>query len=335
MNNKAVLALAGACVLTVAVIAALILHQHHWTPLSLRLQGAVIRRDANPRNELPISGAQITATDGVHSVTTQSDASGYFALTVHGILLPQRMIDLRFNAPGYAPLQMQARFRLRPENGQLYIAALEPVAQPAGDNPSKPATVISNIRVRYTVNAQSEENIGSAVRTFTVVHHGSEPCNHRSPCSPDGLWRAAAGSTTMDAGSGNEFRNVRASCIAGPCPFTQIDASDFIHGGRTVTASAIDWSDTATFLLEAEVFHATVSGGVRHSYPVIFERTLNFTLPESEEGVSIEAELNGAPMVFPLGPQLYLSWATCIVRTNAEAEKSTVYRCELKPGYRF
>ncbi len=74
---------------------------------------------------------------------------------------------------------------------------------------------------------------------------------------------------------------------------------------------------------------------MRESYPVIFGQTLNFTLPPTEEGVSIEAELDGTPMVFPLGPDLYLSWATCTARTNREAEKSTVYRCELKPGYRF
>jgi hypothetical protein len=40
--------------------------------------------------------------------------------------------------------------------------------------------------------------------------------------------------------------------------------------------------------------------------------------------------------VFPLGPNLSLSWATCNVRIGTEEEeKTTVYRCELKPGYRF
>jgi len=40
-------------------------------------------------------------------------------------------------------------------------------------------------------------------------------------------------------------------------------------------------------------------------------------------------------MVFPLGPNLSLSWAACNVRTGPEQDKTTVYRCELKPGYRF
>jgi hypothetical protein len=87
--------------------------------------------------------------------------------------------------------------------------------------------------------------------------------------------------------------------------------------------------------LEAEVFHTAISSTVRESYPVVFGRALSFTLPATEEGVSLEAEVNGAPMVFPIGPALYLSWATCTARTNSEDEKTTVYRCELKAGFRF
>jgi len=50
--------------------------------------------------------------------------------------------------------------------------------------------------------------------------------------------------------------------------------------------------------------------------------------------VSLEADVDTVPMVFPLGPDLYLSWATCTVRNNSDPEKTAVYRCELKPGYR-
>src|SRR5260370_541360 len=48
---------------------------------------------------------------------------------------------------------------------------------------------------------------------------------------------------------GNEFRNARASCIAGPCPFTRIEADQFSQGGQTITASAPDCSDPATLIL--------------------------------------------------------------------------------------
>jgi hypothetical protein len=140
---------------------------------------------------------------------------------------------------------------------------------------------------------------------------------------------------SLDAGADNTFENVRASCIAGPCPFTRIDTSGFIHGGRNIHIAALNWSNTATFLLEAEVYHTAISSNVRELYPVIFGRTLNFTLPPTQEGVSLEAEMDGSPMVFPLGPNLNLSWATCTVRTGTDKEKTTVYRCELKPDYRF
>jgi hypothetical protein len=177
--------------------------------------------------------------------------------------------------------------------------------------------------------------VGSAVRTFQVGNKGNVPCDHRSPCSPDGKWKAASASVSLDAGADHTFGNVRASCIAGPCPFTRIDSSGFIQGGRNIRVSASDWSDTATFLLEAEVYQTAISSNVRELYPVIFGRTLNFTLPPTQEGVSLEADVDGSPMVFPLGPNLNLSWATCTVRTGTDTEKTTVYRCELKPDYRF
>jgi hypothetical protein len=108
-----------------------------------------------------------------------------------------------------------------------------------------------------------------------------------------------------------------------------------VNGGRNISVSVSDWSDTATFLLEAEVLHTAISSNVRESYPVVFGRTLSFTLPATEEGVSLEADVDGTHMVFPLGPELFLSWATCAASTNGEEEKTAVYRCELKPGFRF
>ena len=168
-----------------------------------------------------------------------------------------------------------------------------------------------------------------------MVNKGNVPCDHQSPCSPDGKWKAASVDGVARCRGRQYLRNITASCIAGPCPFTRIDSSGFIHGGRKISVTALNWSDTATFLMEAEVYHTAISSEVRELYPVIFGQTLNFTLPPTQEGVSLEAELDGAPMVFPLGPNLSLSWATCNVRTGMEEEKTTVYRCELKPGYRF
>jgi hypothetical protein len=41
----------------------------------------------------------------------------------------------------------------------------------------------------------------------------------------------------------------------------------------------------------------------------------------------------GETIIFPLGPDLFLSWASCNSRMNPD--HTSVYRCELKPGYRF
>ena len=105
------------------------------------------------------------------------------------------------------------------------------------------------------------------------------------------------------------------------------------QGGRLLTVSARNWSDTATFLLEAEVFHPMASELIHESYPVIFGEALNFTLPSSAEGVNIEAEIDGQTIIFPLGPALLLSWATCTAHVNPDHTR--VYSCELKPAYRF
>lgn len=57
------------------------------------------------------------------------------------------------------------------------------------------------------------------------------------------------------------------------------------------------------------------------------------SLPASAEGPTLDAELNGEDMVFPLGPNLSLSWAHCTQRKSTE--QSVLYQCELRSGYRF
>jgi hypothetical protein len=72
---------------------------------------------------------------------------------------------------------------------------------------------------------------------------------------------------------------------------------------------------------------------IRQAFPVIIDQAMNFTLPASAEGASIEAKLDGSPIVFPLGPTPTLSWANCSVRTGQD--QARVFWCELRPGYRF
>jgi hypothetical protein len=299
------------------------------------IEGAVIQSDPDVQNQLPIAGVAITASDGVKSATTQSDAAGYFKLVLKKGVLSDRPVTVTFERAGYQPFEITVQTGRLKIPKQLYVARMKPIAIKAPVKASPKLTVVSNIRVRYTINARTDTNIGSAVKTFQVVNKGDVPCDPHSLCSPDGKWRAASASVSLDAGADNSFGNIRASCIAGPCPFTRIDSRGFVNGGRNISVSALNWSDTATFLLQAEVSHTAIGANVRELHPVQFGQALNFTVPPSQEGVSLEAELDGAPMVFPLGPNLSLSWATCSMRNGTEEEQTVAYRCELKPGYRF
>jgi hypothetical protein len=300
------------------------------------IEGAVIQHDADTKNELPVADVVITASDGFRSATTLSDAAGHFKLVLQKRVLSEQPITVTFRNPRYEPLDLTVQTGRLQTKPQLYIAAMVPIVQETATGSNHPLIQVSDIRVRYTLNSRNETNVATAVRTFQVVNKGDVPCDHQSPCSPDGRWKAASVILPLDAGTDNSFQNVTASCIAGPCPFTRIDSSGFIHGGRKISVTALNWSDTATFLMEAEVYHSAINSEVRELYPVTFGQTLNFTLPPTQEGVSLEADIDGASMVFPLGPNLSLSWATCNVRTGTEEqEKTTVYRCELKPGYRF
>lgn len=322
-------------VVTISVVI-LLVWARRWAPRQIIIQGAVIRNDTDARKRPPVSNVLIAASNGVSTIDVRSDASGYFKVVLPALLRPEQTLTLDFRRDGYKPLSLTYHATLRGLEDQLYVEALDPLPEKSETPVNRPAQVVSNVRIRYTFNSETDSEVGSAVNTFQAVNTANVPCNRRQPCSPDGRWKASSGSISMDAGAGNEFRNVRASCIAGPCPFTRIDDSRMKDGARGITASAISWAGTATFLVEAEVFHPAMTSRVRESYPVIFGRDLSFTVPPTQEGVSIEAEINGMPMVFPLGPDLYLSWATCTASKDEQRESgATAYSCELKPGYRF
>ncbi len=307
-------------VLLAAVVAALL---HRRQPVTLR--GAVLQQDRDPNKQLPLANVEIVATNALGSGTTVSNASGYFSLTLPKGLRRRQQVLLQFRRKDYQPLDVDDFI-----GDKIYLARMVPTHQETIAE-TRTASVVSNARIRYSVKATTEANIGSAVKTFQVVNSANVPCNKQPPCSPDGKWKASTGSLSLDAGEGNEFRNARISCIAGPCPFTKIERESLSQDGRRFDVSVRNWSDTATFLLEAEVVHPMTSDMVREMYPVKFGRALNFSLPPAAEGPSIEADLDGEAIVFPLGPDLILRWANCQV--GIDKDQSKTYRCEVKPGY--
>ncbi len=292
------------------------------------IEGAVLRQDTDPRQQVPIANARITVEDGLASADGLSDATGYFHILLLPGFGPRQAVTLVFRHAGFEPLRLTGT-----ADGSLWLARMNPLPSPAPTDVSAPASVLSHVRIRYTVKVESTANVGSGERTFRVVNTANVPCQRQRPCSPDGRWKAAIGSASLDAGEGNEFRNARLSCIAGPCPFTAIDSDGFTRGGRRIAVSILNWSDTTTFVLEGEVVRHVVNDAVRESYPVIFGPSMSFTLPDAAEGPSIEADLNGSPIVYPLGPNLLLSWARC--RERDDPRHNQLYRCDLNPGYQF
>ncbi len=333
MTGKTKIALWVAAVLTVAILIAGGLSLFFIRPRPplkpMVLTGVVLVRDSDPRKQIPVSDAEITAGTQNTTLRTTSDASGFFRLTVPpsaGQQQPQTA-NLQITHAGYFPYALNIA-----TGDQIYLAYLSSAAPKTSLPESRAQLSLANIRVRYSEKASTTNNTGSLVKTFEVNNKGNVPCAAKLPCSPDGKWKASIGSFTVE-GEGQEFRNVRLSCIAGPCPFTRIEPQTVIADGKRLAISVLNWSDTATFLLEAEVSQTIVVNVIRQSFPAIFGSSMSFTLPATGEGPSIEAELNGRNIVFPLGPDLIVSWGTCTVKVSADRTK--LYRCDLKPGYRF
>jgi hypothetical protein len=295
---------------------------------SISLTGVVLRQDTDPKKQLPIPNVKITATHGQRTATGESDSSGQFHIELSHGGWGEQYVSIALRHPGYQPTEITAVMA-----GELYVVRMSPVptqvAAPAGTR----EVLVKDVRVRYSEKTSLPVNVGSAAKTFTVPNVGNVPCGAKPPCSPDGKWKASLGGITMDAGAGQQFENARVSCIAGPCPFTKIETGAIPRPGRTITVQVRNWSDTVTFLVEAEVTRIQPSDAIREAYPAIYGQSMSFTLPSTAEGPSIEAELNGAEIVFPLGPALRLEWAECTLQAGADGTK--LYRCELKPGYEF
>jgi hypothetical protein len=290
------------------------------------ITGVVLRQDNDPRKQTPVADAEITASGGDSTAVGKSNAEGSFRLVLQPGLTPEQTVALHIRHKDYRPMDI-----LDSSRNQLFVARLEPLVAQTPVLPNIPKVVLKDVRVRYTVKSVTTINVGSAAKFFELSSTGNVPCNGQQPCSPDNKWKAKLNSISLDAGENSEFQNARLSCIAGPCPFSKVESDNFSHPGRSLRANILTWSDTVTYLAEAEVIRTMVSDMVRQSYPINFGSAMNFTLPATAEGPAIQADLNGTNIVFPLGPQLRLSWAACGLETAPDHTK--LYQCQLKPGY--
>jgi hypothetical protein len=331
LSRKAKFWLSGASVVLLAAILATVFVVVRLRSRNrvLSVTGAIVQQNEDTKKQSPIADVVVSIANDKTVAPVKSNTSGYFRLELTPTFKRGESITLQFRQPKYQPLDLKTAV-----GDTLYVVHLVPINANDGETPAnKPAVIVANVVIRYSTETNSEMNVGTGVTTFQVPNTGGVPCDPRGPCSPDGRWKASIGSAALDAGEGNVFRNARVFCIAGPCPFTKIENDDFSRGGRHIAVSVRNWSDTTTFLFQAEVFRQQVSDIVRESYPVIYGRTFNFSLPSTAEGPSLEAELDKTPITFPLGPDPRLSWASCSVIFGSRFSKS--YRCELKPGFKF
>ena len=316
-----------AAVILVA-IAGVALVVHRLQNQNASIEGVTLLQNADAHRQVPISDVLVTAVVRGASVRGRSDAAGFFRLTLPGLIWHSETVDLQFRHAGYQPLDIT-----QPLRDDIYVIRMSALAATTSAAGPVPQTPVKDVRVRYATKATMPVNVGSVARTFEVVNTGNVPCTHGDVCSPDGNWKAAIGGLTLDAGGGHQFRDVRVSCIAGPCPFTRTEPDQVSGGGQLIKLSVRNWSDTATFLVEAEVIQTMLSDIIRNAYPAIFGREMSFTLPPAAQGPSIEADMNGNEIVYPLGPALSLSWADC--RLQMAPDRTRLYRCELRSGFRF
>ena len=301
---------------------------------AITLEGSVLKQDADPSKRTPIPGVAVTATRGETELSSETDPTGYFHVRFSGGIQTGADLTLTFVKAGYKTVQMT------PSNpgDQLYVVQMEPVAASTTaartlreQAPAKIST-IKDVRVRYSFKDESTISVGAIAKEFMAPNKGNIPCRNIKPCSPDGKWKATLTILPIDTDRGNEFRNVRVSCIAGPCHFLKVD-HPVNEESPKLKISVLNWSDTSAFLVEADVIRTMVTNIVRQSYPFILGNTMNFALPPSSESVSVQANVDGKSIVFPLGPTLNLSWADCNVETSTGKDKT--YRCQLRPGYQF
>jgi hypothetical protein len=323
-SRRKIVAAAGVVALVAAAVGIWLLRTERISYVT----GTIIRDGGDAREQLPVPYAVVTAKTSSSTQETTSDATGFFRLQLVPALFPGEPVTLSIRHPDYESVEFS-----EPAQDKIHVVRIRP--KDPLDEPAKvePKHTISNVRVRYGVKNATTVNVGSAVKSLEVVNQGNVPCNQSPPCSPDGKWKASVASVALDAGDGNTFGRARVSCVAGPCPFTKVEQDELSADGRILTVGVRNWSDTVTYLVEAEVTDRTVNDTVRHSYPVLFGTSMNFTLPPGAQGPSIEAEMNGLDIVFPLGPKLILSWADCSVEFSPDQTK--LYRCKLKPEYRF
>src|ERR1700748_668477 len=116
---------------TAAVVLGLFLRTNRLRSINVRqsmlIEGAVIQHNADSKKQVPIADVVITASDGVASGTTRSEASGYFKLVLQKKVLSGTPVTVRFRHPSYKALDMNVQTGRLETQDALYVAGMIPI----------------------------------------------------------------------------------------------------------------------------------------------------------------------------------------------------------------
>ena len=177
-------------VATVIVFSLLLRIFHAAQPLTIK--GAIIVSSDDVNKRAPIPGVWISVEGDSENQHAFSSPTGFFELNLGKRVKSDQLLILQFRHPQYLPTDVTTL-----ATDGLFVARLAPIAEFGATAPSVAPTVVSNIKVRYTVKTTTMLNVGSTLKIFHVVNVGSVPCAGHYPCSPDEKWQATVGSATL------------------------------------------------------------------------------------------------------------------------------------------
>ena len=184
-------------------------------------------------------------------------------------------------------------------------------------------------RLHYT----GEHRTG--VKTFQIQIMGNIPCNG-STLFPGRQMEGGNQFRVPGCGRGKRFPKCQGFLYCGPLPFhAELIMTAFPREGATSRSPCAIGRIRPHSCFRRRCSDPQISDLVRMTYPIILGTSLNFTLPPTAEGPSVEAELNGENIIFPLGPDpcFELGRLQCQRAKGNNGQK--FYRCELNAGYQF
>jgi hypothetical protein len=121
----------GMIAVVAVLVISLVLRAHRLSSIRMRqlmpIEGAVIQRDSDTKKQVPIADVEITASDGVTSATTRSEASGYFKLVLQKGVLSGAPVTVSFGHPSYEPLVLNVQTGRLETPDAIYVAAMVPI----------------------------------------------------------------------------------------------------------------------------------------------------------------------------------------------------------------